>query len=121
MLGLYSFSFFSTLLLDLHCHVAADLHQQIADNNSKDGSAQLYDFSTFSLKPSSTSAFKLWWETSLGCEHLISGGSVHIHTHTHMNAQSHTQFISSGVSGRLKPVGRDLRIMSSLFHSHTLL
>lgn len=85
-----------------------DLHQQITDNNSKDRSALVYDFSTFSLKSSSTSEFKLWWETSLGCEHLISPGCAQPHT---PNTRTHTQLISLGVSGRLDSLEHDIRII----------
>lgn len=55
-------------------NLAADLPERITDDNVEDPRAQFYDFSTFGLKSSSTSEFKLWWETSLGCEHLISPG-----------------------------------------------
>jgi len=87
----------------LHCwsgsHQPASLHQQITDNNSKDRSAPLYDFSTFSLKSSSTSEFKLWWETSLGCEHLISPGCTHppTHTHTHTHRDTLTTHFIGGL------------------------
>lgn len=68
--------------------MAADLRRQIADNNSKGGSAQLYDFGFFTLKPSSISAFKLWWETSLGCEHLIQEAA---RKHTQVCARTHAR------------------------------
>lgn len=101
---------------NLHCsshsHLPADSRQQITDNHSEDRSALVYDFSTFTLKPSSTSAFKLWWETSLGCEHLISPGCAQPRTHQRTHTYRRTQLISLGVSGRLNSVGHDIRIMS---------
>lgn len=93
----------SLLSWDLHClshsHPPADLHQWVADDNSKDRRAQVYDFSTFRLKPSSTSEFKLWWETSLGCEHLISPwvyATIHTYALTgmHTHTRAHTELIS---------------------------
>lgn len=55
-----------------HRRQAADLHQRVTGDNSRDRSVLVYDFGTFTLKPSSTGAFKLWQKTSLGREHLIS-------------------------------------------------
>ena len=103
-----------------------DLHQRITDNNCKDRSALVYDFSTFSLKSSSTSEFKLWWETSLGCEHLISPGCAQPHTPTH--AHTHTTHFIGGLweagltgawhknytSGSSKPANS-----LSVLHTHT--
>lgn len=64
------------------------------------------------LKSSGTSEFKLWWKTSLGCEHLIPPwlyATSHMHTDAH--AHAHALFIGVLFSRRLSSLGHDTRII----------
>lgn len=47
------------------------------------------------LKSSGTSEFKLWWETSLRCEHLISPWLYATSHNTHTHARTHTFYWGS--------------------------